>query len=227
MTTIEIDGQTVPFTQGQSILAAAVEDGCRAIPHLCFDPRLPSVGSCRLCLVRVNGRLAPACATTAVDGQRVESATAELLEFRRDMLRLLFVEGNHFCPSCEASGDCNLQALARSHGMLTLEYQQQYPIRELDATHPEVMLERDRCIFCGLCVRASRLLDGKSVFELGGRGATTRLFVNSQSGRLRDSKIEAGDEAVAICPTGALSRKSRAFKTPIGQRLYDRQKANT
>ncbi len=201
MPTFELDGRPVAFEPGQSILAAASD----AIPHLCFDARLPAVGSCRMCLVRVNGRLMPACTTAAAEGQHVESETTELRDLRRDLLRFLFVEGNHFCPTCEATGDCRLQTLARRHGMLALEYQQQYPVRDLDASHPDVLLERDRCIFCGLCVRASRELDGKAVFDLGGRGAATRLFVNSSTGRLSDSALEADDEAVTVCPTGALT----------------------
>lgn len=220
MPTLMLDGHELTFQQGQTILVAAQAAG-RAIPHLCFDPRLPSVGSCRVCLVRVNGRLSPACTTLAAAGQQVESLTPDLKELRQDLLRLLFAEGNHLCPSCEASGDCELQAAAYSQGLRDFEYQQQYPRRQLDASHSDVVLDRDRCILCGLCVRASRLLDGKSVFELGGRALATTLLVNSASGRLGDSELAATDEAVAICPTGALTVRRRAFRTPIGRRRYD------
>ncbi|MBV8087764.1 MAG: (2Fe-2S)-binding protein [Chloroflexi bacterium] len=223
---ITIDGRQVAFDTGQSIIAAAEAAGID-IPHLCWHERLSPAASCRVCLVRVDGRLAAACATTAAPDQVIEVQTLELQELRRDLLRMLFVEGNHFCPVCEASGGCKLQALAYQCDVLDVGFRQQFPRRELDASHPEVLLERDRCILCGLCVRASHELDKKDVFELAGRGAHTHLIVNSPSGRLGDSVLTKDDAAAAICPVGALIRRGNAFATPIGQRLHDRAEAAT
>lgn len=220
--TIEIDGQLVPFADGQSIMQAAEGAGIY-IPHLCHDARVSPAGNCRLCLVSVGGRLMPSCLTQALEGQQVVSHSDELLETRRALTRMLFVEGNHFCPCCEKSGSCRLQALAYDLNLLDFEYPQLWPLRDVDASHPDVLLDRDRCIMCGLCVRASRELDGKGVFELGGRGVNTRLMVNSSSGQLSDSQVEAADQAVRICPVGALLPKRQAFQVPIGQREFDQR----
>jgi [NiFe] hydrogenase diaphorase moiety small subunit len=218
--TIEIDGRVVPFADGQSVMEAAEAAGMY-IPHLCYDGRVAPGGNCRLCLVGIGGRLVPSCLTQAAEGQRVISQSDDLLDIRRALTRMLFVEGNHFCPSCEKSGDCRLQATAYELDVLGFDYPQLWPRRHGDASHPDVLLDRDRCIMCGLCVRASRELDGKGVFELGGRGADTKLMVNSPTGRLGDSDLEAGDESVAICPVGALLPKRQAFRVPVGQRRFD------
>ena len=87
----------------------------------------------------------------------------------------------------------------------------------------DVWLDRSRCILCELCVRASRDVDGKSVFALGGRGAQTTLLVNSPSGQLKDSAIAKDDRAISVCPTGALLPKGGAYLVAIGRRRYDQK----
>jgi [NiFe] hydrogenase diaphorase moiety small subunit len=81
------------------------------IPHLCYHPEFKPHGSCKLCTVKVNGRPATSCTLPVAAGMEIESETPELKDKRRMLLQMLFVEGNHFCPSCEKSGDCVLQAL--------------------------------------------------------------------------------------------------------------------
>ncbi len=105
---------------------------------------------------------------------------------------MLFVEGNHTCPACEKSGDCRLQAVGYHVGMVTPRFEHFFPARDLDASHPDVLLDRNRCILCELCVQASREVDGKHVFAIGGRGINARLIVNAPSGRLGDSDARAG-----------------------------------
>lgn len=217
-----LDGRVVPFEPGQTILQAASAQGA-FIPHLCWDPRFAAHGSCRLCVVRVGGRPVPACATAAQEGMRVESDTPDLNAERGALLEMLFVEGNHFCPACEKSGDCRLQALAYRLGMTDARFAQFYPDRPVDASHPELLIDFNRCIFCELCVRASREVDGKCVFALGGRGLRKHLVVNAVSGRLADTDLSATDLAANICPVGAILHKGVGFATPIGRRTYDLQ----
>ena len=147
--------------------------------------------------------------------------TEELDAKRRTLLQLLFVEGNHFCPSCEKSGDCALQATAYEMGMLTPHFDHFYPDRPVDASHPEVLLEFNRCIMCELCVRASREVDGKDVFALAGRGTKSHLIVNSETGRLADTDFAATDRAAEVCPVGVILKKRVGFAVPIGARTYD------
>ena len=218
--TFVLDGKVIPFEEGETIMEAAAAAGVY-IPHLCHHPEFKPHGSCKLCTVSIGGRLGAACTNKAAEGMKVESETAALNADRLALTQMLFVEGNHVCPSCEKSGNCQLQAVAYHLGMLTPHFTHFYPARDVDASHPDVLLERNRCILCELCVRASRDIDGKNVFGIGGRGIKARLIVNSASGRLADTDMSVTDRAAEVCPTGAIIRKRHGFTIPIGKRLYD------
>ena len=218
--TFTIDGVAVPFREGQTIMDAAAAAGIY-IPHLCHQPGYAPHGSCKLCTVRVDGRPATACTTPAHEGTAVENDRPSLNDDRRALTEMLFVEGNHICPACEKSGDCQLQAVGYFLEMTALRFDHFYPPRDVDASHPDILLDRNRCILCALCVRASREVDGKNVFAIGGRGMQSRIGVNAPSGRLGDTDLTLADTAAHICPVGAILPKRQAFKVPIGQRTYD------
>ena len=220
MKTFQLDGQDIPYEDGQSILAAALAAGIY-VPYLCFHPEFQPHGSCKVCTVKVNGRPAASCTTPAREGDVVESNTEEINESRKGLVQFLFTEGNHFCPSCEASGGCTLQAVAYELGMTTAHYSPIFPDRPVDASHPDVLLDYNRCILCELCVRASALVDKKDVFALSGRGITKHLVVSAESGRLADTALSVEDKAMSVCPVGVILRKRRGFHTPIGERKYD------
>ena len=93
--------------------------------------------------------------------------------------------------------------------------------RPVDASHPEILLDFNRCILCELCVRAAREVDGKHVFALAGRGLDKHLIVNAESGRLADTDVAVTDKAVSVCPVGVILRKRVGFATPIGERRFD------
>ena len=220
---ITVDGKSVPFKDGQTIMDAALAAGVY-IPHLCHNPEFEPHGSCKLCVVSVNGRNMTACTMPAAEDMVVANNTHELDSDRRALVQMLFVEGNHICPACEASGNCQLQAEAYYLKMLSPHFTHFYPPREVDASHPDVFLDLNRCILCELCVRASREVDGKNVFGISGRGIGTRLVVNAASGRLGDTNFAVTDKAAHVCPTGAILIKRRGYKIPIGQRIFDRKK---
>jgi len=199
--TFVLDGRDVPFRPGQTVLQAALAAG-RYIPHLCYHPEFTPHGSCKVCTARVNGRTVAACTTPAEAAIEVESDTEELNELRRTLVQMLFAEGNHFCPSCEKSGNCVLQALGYDLGVMTAGFRHLFPDRPVDASHPQIWLDFNRCVLCELCVRASRDVDAKHVFALGGRGLGKHLIVNAESGRLADTDIAVGDKAVQVCPVG-------------------------
>lgn len=219
--TFSLDGHEIPFTPGQTVLQAALA-AQTYVPYLCFHREFKPHGSCKVCTVKVNGRHAASCTTPAHEGDVVESQTAELTELRKDLIQFLFTEGNHFCPSCEQSGDCTLQAVGYELGVTQGHYNPLFPTRKLDASHPEALLELNRCILCELCVRASAEVDHKRVFALSGRGITKHLIVNAESGRLADTDFAITDKAMQVCPVGAILHKRRGFQVPIGQRTYDR-----
>jgi [NiFe] hydrogenase diaphorase moiety small subunit len=220
--TFSMDGHDVPFTPGQTILQAALDAGFW-VPHLCFHPEFKPHGSCKVCTVKVDGRTTASCTTPARPGAEVECDTPELIELRRELVQFLFVEGNHFCPSCEQSGACSLQAVGYALGITHPHFTQMFPDRPVDASHPEVLLDFNRCILCELCVRASDEVDKKGVFSLSGRGIKKHLIVNAASGRLADTTLAVTDKAMSVCPVGVILRKRRGFKVPIGERRFDRQ----
>jgi len=219
--TFTLDGRTIPFTEGQTIIQAAATAGV-FIPHLCYHPDFKPHGSCKLCTVKVNGRHTASCTMQAAAGMVVESDTEEINAERRALTQMLFVEGNHFCPSCEKSGNCQLQATAYHLGMMSPHYDHFFPNRPVDASHPDVVLDFNRCILCSLCVRASRDVDGKNVFALSGRGIRTHLIVNAKSGRLADTDFTLADKAAHVCPVGVFLKKREGFAVPIGERRYDK-----
>jgi len=218
--TFLLDGQEIPFREGQTVFDAAMAAGVY-IPHLCHNPDFEPHSSCRLCTVIVNGRPFASCTQPAVAEQDVQCQTPELNEMRRGLTQMLFVEGNHYCPSCEKSGSCRLQATAYALGLQDNHFPQFFPHRDLDASHPDIVLDRDRCILCGLCVRISRTVDRKNIFTMTGRGIHTAIVVDSPTGLLADSNVSREDEAVQHCPVGALMLKGEAFAVPIGKRRYD------
>lgn len=220
-----LDGRRIPFQDGQTIMQAALAAGVY-IPHLCFNPEFVPHGSCRVCLVKVNGRFQASCTMPAAVGLDVQSETEELKEIRRGILQMLFVEGNHVCPACEKSGACQLQAVAYYVGMLNPHFSHFYPRRPVDASHSEAVIDFNRCILCELCVRASRDVDGKNVFAVQGRGIEAHLVVNTPSGKLGATHFSIHDKAAQVCPTGAILTKHQGYDVPIGQRLYDRKPIN-
>ncbi len=223
--TLFIDGVEIEGRPGQSILEAATEAGVY-IPRLCWMKGLTPAGSCRLCTVRVNGRPQSACTQPIAPGMIVENETAELQRLRSDLIDMLFVEGNHFCMFCEKSGDCELQALAYRFGITAPKYPFMFPRRDLDATHPEILIDRNRCILCGRCVRASQEVDGKGIFGFVGRGPEKRIAVDAEGG-LGETEASAADAAVAACPTGSLLVKRVGYVTPVGKRRFDREPIGT
>ena len=219
--TLKIDGAEIKAKAGQSILEAA-EDAGIYIPRLCFMKDLLPHGSCRVCVVKVNGRFQTSCTEPAVEGMEVESETDEIKQLRKDIIDMLFVEGNHFCMFCEKSGNCELQAVAYRLGICAPKYPYLFPDAELDGSHPDIFIDRNRCILCGRCVQASRDIDGKTVFEFVGRGPEKKLAVNAKA-NLADTNMKLADKAADVCPVGAIIKKRVGFEVPVGKRLYDQK----
>lgn len=219
--TFTIDGVEVKATKGQTILEAANDAGIY-IPHLCAHKELSPWGSCRVCTVKVNGRAQPACIQPAAEGIVVENETEELLDIRKDLIDMLFVEGNHYCMFCEASGNCELQALAYRFGITSPRFPYMFPTCQVDASDPNILIDRNRCVLCARCVRSSQQIDGKTVYGFVGRSGHKQLAVNAADG-LAGAGATAADKAPDYCPVGALLRKRVGYRTPVGQRKYDHQ----
>ncbi len=215
-----LDGKVIPFMEGETVMDAALRAG-EYIPHLCHNPEFPPHGSCRVCVVEVNGQHQAACTLPADEAMDVDNSSEALMNKRRALLQMLFVEGNHTCPGCEKSGACQLQAVAYYAQMLSPHFTHFFPKRSIDASHADIIFYFNRCILCGLCERVSRDVDRKSVFAISGRGINSKLVFNSPSGKLGDSELTLDDKAVSVCPVGAILSKRKGYEVPIGERLYD------
>jgi [NiFe] hydrogenase diaphorase moiety small subunit len=217
--TLMIDGVEIQGRSGQTILEAADEAGIY-IPRLCYLKGLVPFGSCRVCTVLVNGRPQSACTQPIAQGMVIENESEKVQQIRKDIIDMLFVEGNHFCMFCEKSGNCELQAMAYRFGITAPRYPYLFPQREVDASHPDIMIDHNRCILCARCVRASRDLDGKHAFGFVGRGPHKKLAVNARDG-LAETNAAVTDKAADVCPVGSIIKKRIGYAVPIGQRLYD------
>ena len=214
-----IDGVEIQGQPGQTILEAAEAAGIY-IPRLCHLKGLIPFGSCRVCTVLVNGRPQAACTQPIAEGLVIENECDRVRQIRKDIIDMLFVEGNHFCMFCEKSGNCELQAMAYRFGIQSPKYPYQFPSRTVDASHPDVMIDQNRCILCARCVRASRDLDKKNAFGFVNRGPHKRLATNSPDG-LKGTSASVSDKAMDVCPVGCILKKRVGYAVPVGQRKYD------
>jgi len=217
-----IDGVEIMAKAGQTIMEAADEAGIY-IPRLCDHEGLRHQGGCRVCTVKANGRSVSACTQPAAPDIDVENESAHVNKLRRDLVEMLFHEGNHLCPICEASGNCELQAMAYRLEMVEpTKFPYLEPCRALDASHPDIALDTNRCISCGRCIRASQDVDGKGVFGYVGRGIHRRVAVNGED--LAHTDADVSDHAISgeVCPVGCIIRKGVGFVTPIGEREFDK-----
>tara|TARA_R110002072_G_scaffold28229_3_gene90834 strand:- start:4050 stop:4865 length:816 start_codon:yes stop_codon:yes gene_type:complete len=222
-----LDGKDYKTESGQSIMQAC--DGLGIyIPRLCDVEGLIVQGSCRVCSVKVNGRVVAACTQPLEDKAVIEHLSEEIEGYRKDLVSMLFHEGNHLCPICEDSGHCELQAMAYRFGMAEdRNYPYLQPVRPVDASHPDIALDNNRCILCGRCIRASRDMDQKNIFEYIGRGIHKRIAVDGDC--LAETSVSIDDAAISrgICPVGCIIRKGEGFYAPVGTREYDNEKIGT
>ena len=220
--TFRIDGIEIAAKEGQAIMDAADDAGVY-IPRLCDHEGLRHQGSCRVCTVKANGRSVSACTQPAEPGLVVENETPRINELRRDLVEMLFHEGNHLCPICEASGNCELQAMAYRLDMTApTKFPYLDPCRPVDASHPDIALDTNRCISCGRCIRASEDVDGKGVFGYVGRGIHRHVAANGVDLAHTDAEITDFAVSTEVCPVGCIIRKRVGFATPIGEREFDK-----
>lgn len=216
----KIDGVDCMGHRGQYIVDAAKENNVY-IPTLCNIPGVKPRGACRICTVKVNGRFMTACTTPVADGMNIENKTAEIEDLRRMIIELMFTEGNHFCPACERSGNCDLQAMAYRLKMLAPRFPFQFSRRDIEASHPRLIKDHNRCILCKRCIRAVKDEEGRSIFAFARRGHQVQIQIDTQLSK--NMSEEMAKKAADICPVGAILLKEKGFSTPIGKRKYDHQ----
>ncbi len=214
-----IDGRTCQTEEGRYLVDAAKDNGVY-IPTLCNYEGLKPKGSCRICTVKLNGRFTTACTTPVHDGMNIENDTLELNEMRKQIIELLFVSGNHFCPACEKSGNCELQALGYRYQMMAPRFPFAFPVKEVDASYPKIIKEQNRCILCKRCIRGIRDEDGKAYFAYQYRGKDSLVVVDRKLAA--EMTTEKARQAMEICPVGSILVREKGWDVPIGERKYDK-----
>lgn len=218
--TLNINGMTVEFQAGQTILEVARSAGIDTIPTLCYLKDTTATGSCRMCMVEVEGArtLLPACATPAASGMVIKTESVRVDDSRRMVLELLLASGNHNCLVCEANGVCELQALAYRYQVPTpsFAYPSDLPQEPEDNKN---LIRRDfsKCIMCGRCVRVCNEKQVNQAISIGFRGAHN-MIVTRSGHTYSDSDCVFCGECVQACPVGALLElkaigKARSWET--------------
>ena len=209
--TLTIDGQHVAGAHGQTILEVAGEHGIH-IPTLCHLRGLSNVGACRLCVVEVEGARRPAlaCMTTVEEGMKVTAHDATLLEYRRNLVQMLFLERNHICAVCVANRHCELQDLAADLGVTHFDLPAINPSVGVDASHRLFAIDHNRCVLCTRCVRVCDEIEGAHTWDVMGRGLEARVVTDLGSPWGDSTTCTSCGKCVQVCPTGALFEKGRA-----------------
>jgi bidirectional [NiFe] hydrogenase diaphorase subunit len=205
---LTINSLTVKGQTGQTLLQVGHNHGI-TIPTLCNFPGLAPAGACRVCIVEVAGYSCPvpACATPAEDGMDVTTDSPHLLAVRRQVVELLLAERNHQCPVCVMNNHCELQALARLFGIDHVRYGFLAPLLPVDISHPRFGIDHNRCILCRRCVRVCDEVEGAHTWDVGGRGAASRIINDLAQPWGESSTCSGCGKCVLCCPTGALFEK--------------------
>jgi len=211
MVNITINGQKVSAPPGSTIIQAAKQAGID-IPTLCDHPALIPIGACRICVVEVQGQrtLITACTFPITEGMVVQTETPQVVSARKFILDMLFSERNHYCPSCEASGDCELQNLGYRYGLDHFIYPTYTKAFPIDASHEHLVIEHNRCVLCGRCERACSDLTANHTLGLRNRGNSSMIHCDANLLWGDSSCISCGN-CVQVCPTGAIFSRRSAY----------------
>ncbi len=204
---ITINGKKYQSKQGENLLVACEEHGFK-IPHLCFKECLKSVGACRLCLVKVEGMrgLVPSCTTTVSEGMKIITDDNELYKYRRMILELILAAHEHNCLFCPSNTKCELQDLIHQFGIDTIRYKLNKQLLPLDISSDAFILDPNRCLLCGRCIRTCEEVAGIHNFGFANRGARTIVSAGLNQ-KLSDTDCVTCLACVYACPTGALYEK--------------------
>jgi len=216
---LTLDGKEVEATEGENIVELAKRHGID-IPVLCYYEGMGEcLGTCRVCTIRWKRHHVSACTLKAQEGMDLTIETEDLKDLRKALIELLFVEGNHFCPSCEKSGDCDLQHLGLKLEMTAPRFHYRFNNREINFDADKILFEHNRCILCKRCTHKFEDENGDRVFAFKGKGSDLTVEMNIE--RANALSEELVDQVVELCPVGAILKKGKGFDRPIGKRKYD------
>src|SRR5579863_2472176 len=209
--TLTIDGATVTVPEGTSIMRAAMELGTK-IPKLCATDMLDAFGSCRLCLVEIEGRpgTPASCTTPAAAGMVVHTHTDRLKRLRKGVMELYISDHPLDCLTCSANGECELQDMAGAVGLRAVRYGYdgaRHPNPGLDESNPYFTYEPSKCIVCSRCVRACEEVQGTFALTIAGRGFGSVVSPGMEESFFSSECVSCG-ACIQACPTATLNEKS-------------------
>jgi formate dehydrogenase alpha subunit len=207
MIDLTIDEKEVTVTEGTTILEAAKSAGIK-IPTLCYHERLNPIGSCRMCVVEIEGLPNPmtACNTPVVKGIKVTTNSERLQRMRKETLKLILVNHPLDCPICDKGGECTLQDLVYEFEIDGVEYKAEKKTREPLYATPLIRYWPDRCIMCLRCATACRDIKGLGAIDIIGSGYEATISP------VNKDKCESCGECINVCPTGALTENLSRHK---------------
>ncbi len=205
---LTIDGVKIKTKAGQTVLQACREAGIY-LPTLCYDPDLEPYGGCRLCIVEVAGMrgLPTACTLPAQEGMVVRTESEQINSVRRATLELILADHGGDCLTCRKNGHCQLQEVSGYLGVECRPALLREQTRPIDRSTPFFDFDINKCILCGICVRACAELQGAHAIDFAWRGIETRV-TPAGGGLWINSNCEYCGECVSRCPTGALVPKN-------------------
>ena len=210
--TLHIDGVAVSVPAGTSVMRAAVKAGVM-IPKLCATDSLQPFGSCRLCLVEIEGRRGypSSCTTPVAAGMSVRTQTPELAELRRNVMELTISDHPLDCLTCAANGNCELQSMAGAVGLREVRYgmagANHFSDAEKDESNPYFTYDPAKCIVCNRCVRACEEQQGTFALTISGRGFESRVTAGQNENFMESECVSCG-ACVNACPTATLIEKT-------------------
>ena len=210
LVSVTIDGITRQVAAGTSVMRAAGEQGC-SIPKLCATDSLEPFGSCRMCVVEIDGRRGtPASCTTPVeDGMVVRTQTAKVAKLRRNVMELYISDHPLDCLTCPANGDCELQEMAGVVGLRDVRYGyegENHLEEPKDSSNPYFEFDGSKCIVCNRCVRACDEIQGTLALTIEGRGFNSKVSPGGLN--FLSSECVSCGACVQACPTSTLQEKS-------------------
>ncbi len=202
MIQVTINGIQASVPEGVTVLSAARTAGV-AIPTLCHHPRLTPFGGCRLCIVEIKGipRPVTACTTPVTPNMEIQTHTPLLEKLRTTIIKLLLSDHPMDCLTCDKSGGCELQDLARMYGVRENEHKGERRVYQKQDANPFLVRDMEKCVMCGRCVKICEEIQGVSAINFAYRGFKSKICPPYE----RDLDCEFCGQCVSVCPTGALT----------------------
>nr|WP_277397829.1 formate dehydrogenase subunit alpha [Natranaerofaba carboxydovora] len=208
-----VDGKELKALKGESILTALEKQNIH-VPTLCYEEGLPILGTCRMCVVEIEGRrkLHPACHTPVEDGMNIQTESHQVVEARKEILRLLLANHDLRCLTCERNGDCRLQDLCYRYKIEDTPYLGDTKEYLIDRSNPFFFRDYGKCILCGKCFNICAEVNGAYVYDFMDRGFDTKV-TSAFDDKLQNTTCTFCGMCVNVCPVGALVERSVEWRS--------------